>query len=196
MTRITSNLHVALLLCALIGCAKSHYREIDFVEVVQDPSSSETEGAAGSYGLAKDALVDGDGEASLNGGTDDDGFSSAPVLFGVSPPESCTNKNLWLDISGAFIHWNATVAIRYPFDDSVVAIDRDVVDECGRPVLEWIDLDQIVFRTHPVLGNFVSGHYLIEVENPDGSVSNAVGLNLQWCGEEVEETPSCETWSE
>lgn len=118
------------------------------------------------------------------------GFDPAadPILFQVVPEESCSNKDLWITIEGTSIHWKAVVTLRYPHSGARAKINSEQFDECKQPYLEWDDSTRLRFRTHENLdwnemGSFASGFYLVSVENPDGSVSNEVGLNLQWCGE-------------
>lgn len=193
---------VSLLVFVFAGCALSHSRGNDFgsepktepvASVLEANDDSSLLGSGGQPSLeSEDSFVEAEedpvfAEGAVIGASEN---GSGAILFDVTPSRSCTNKDLWLSLFGHGIHWEATVEITYPYSGDTIVIDEESVDDCGNAILEWVDSDQIVFRTHPSLGRLVSGFYLVSI---DGS-SNAVGLNLQWCDGDVQELPSCSQW--
>ena len=154
------------------------------LEGVFNPTLVATSMAGNSAPVPQDAPEDGSGSASDRAPEPGEGD---PILFEVIQDFGCINRDSWIDIIGTGIHWEATVTISYPFSESWTTVTRDQVDGCNQPFVNWVDTDQIEFRTRSDLqwngmSRFVTGNYLVHVTNPDGSSSNAIGLYLQWCG--------------
>lgn len=120
----------------------------------------------------------------------------APILYDVVPKDGCTNKDIEIYLVGMYLHWKATIRIKYKLDKKYVTIKKSLVDECNRPLIDWVDTSMISFRTRDDLilndeYGFVPGNYMLMVVNPNGKKSNVIGLNLQHCGDEVEEIEGC-----
>jgi len=119
-----------------------------------------------------------------------------PILYEVVPKDGCINKDIEIYIVGMFIHWRSTLKIKYKLDKKYTTIDRNLVDECNRKLIDWVDISMISFRTRDDLilndeYGFVPGSYTLMIINPDGKKSNEIGLNLQHCGKKVEEIEGC-----
>lgn len=182
------------LILVFAGCAKSHYRQSNLDSIEAEYESLQG-GAGGNSHSEVEGDVFGNVTVSEGGGAGISAGEPGAILFEATPSQSCTNKDLWLNLLGSGIHWNAVVEITYPYSGATILLDEQSVDDCNNPIVQWIDSDQIVFRTHLSIGSLVSGFYLVSVTQPNGA-SNAVGLNLQWCDEDVQEVPSCGKWSD
>lgn len=119
-----------------------------------------------------------------------------PILFDVVPSQGCTNKDTEIYLVGQDIHWDSTIKIKYQLDTKFTTFNKELRDECNRSLIDWYDLTMTSFRTRDDLimndeYSFLSGNYRVVIVNPDGKKSNEIGLNLSYCGDEVEEIKGC-----
>lgn len=119
-----------------------------------------------------------------------------PILFDVVPSQGCINKDTEIYLVGQDIHWDGSIKIKYQLDTKFTTFDKQLRDECNRSIIDWYDLTMTSFRTRDDLimndeYGFIDGNYRIVVVNPDGKKSNEIGLNLSYCGDEVEEVKGC-----
>ena len=142
-------------------------------------------GMGGGAGREPDPSMDTAPDAGGPDAVPDAATRTAPVVYSVSPQDSCTNRGDWITLHGTGIDWLGGIAIEYPFSGAIITIVHDDTDADGAGIFRWTDVTEVAFRIPAELrgdnGSLPSGQYLVSAIDSDGNESNQVGLNLQWC---------------